>query len=134
MVTNTSRHPNGTFMTTQISNFTCAFMQRSKVRRKLHFPHSLKNTPLNDAEHAWCGKNFYEFLRKFLSIISINTFTNVSENIYEFLRKFLPIFREICTSNSFPGESFGLKFIPNQSEIFRIIPEFVSAPNSFIPI
>ena len=32
------------------------------------------------------------------------------------------------------GESFGLKFIPNQCEIFRIIPEFLSAPNSFIPI
>ena len=33
----------------------------------------------------------------------------------------------------YPG-SFGLKFIPNQSEIFLIILEFVSAPNSFISI
>ena len=33
-----------------------------------------------------------------------------------------------------PGKSFELNVIPNQSEIFRIIPEFLSAPNSFIPI
>ena len=36
--------------------------------------------------------------------------------------------------SSHPGESSGLKFIPNKSEIFRIISEFVSVPNSFIPI
>ena len=36
--------------------------------------------------------------------------------------------------STIPGESFGLKFIPNQSEISRIIPEFLSEPNSFIPI
>ena len=35
----------------------------------------------------------------------------------------------IC--EKYPGESFGLKFIPNQSEKFRT--EIVSAPNSFIP-
>ena len=33
-----------------------------------------------------------------------------------------------------PGESFGLKFILNQSEFFRIIPEFASESNSFTPI
>ena len=32
------------------------------------------------------------------------------------------------------SDNFGLKFIPNQYEIFRIIPEFVSERNSFIPI
>ena len=35
---------------------------------------------------------------------------------------------------NYPGESFGLKFTPNQSEFFQIIPESVSEPNSFIPI
>ena len=34
----------------------------------------------------------------------------------------------------YPGESFGFKCIPNQYEIFWIIPGSVSAPNSFIPI
>ena len=38
------------------------------------------------------------------------------------------------TSRRFSGESFGLKFIPNHSEIFRIIPEFVSESNNFISI
>ena len=31
-----------------------------------------------------------------------------------------------------PGESFGLKFIQNQSKFFGIIPEFLSETNSFI--
>ena len=29
---------------------------------------------------------------------------------------------------SFPGESIGLKFIPSQSELFRIFPKSVSEP------
>ena len=36
--------------------------------------------------------------------------------------------------SEFFSKSFGLKFIPNQSEIVRIISEFVSEPNRFIPI
>ena len=30
---------------------------------------------------------------------------------------------------SIPGKSFGLKFIPNQSDLFRFIPESVSQAN-----
>ena len=40
----------------------------------------------------------------------------------------------IFRNHSDRPDSFGLKFIPKQSEIFRIIPEFVSEPYSFIPI
>ena len=39
-----------------------------------------------------------------------------------------------CFCDNSPGESFELKFISNQSEIFRIIPKSASEPNSFIPI
>ena len=35
---------------------------------------------------------------------------------------------------SISGESFEMKFIPNELKIFRIIPEFVSGTNSFIPL
>ena len=47
---------------------------------------------------------------------------------------YFTIFVIVQQNVTYPGESFRLKFIPNQSKIFRIIPEFVSAPNSFIPI
>ena len=30
------------------------------------------------------------------------------------------------------GESFGLKFIPDQSEFFGVIPKFVSRPNRIL--
>ena len=39
----------------------------------------------------------------------------------------------IFTTRS-PREVLGLKFIPNQSQFFRIIPEFKSELNSFIPV
>ena len=34
----------------------------------------------------------------------------------------------------FPGKSFGLKFILKQSDLFRLIPEFVSELIRFNPI
>ena len=36
--------------------------------------------------------------------------------------------KNILYINDNPGESFGLKFIPNQSDLFRFIPKSVSAP------
>ena len=58
---------------------------------------------------------------------------SVSVSLIRLIRNHISILSIIKIQSDYPGESFGLKFIPNQTEIFRK-PEFVSAPYSFIPI
>ena len=82
------------------------------------------NCPFQNLRRSTLKLEKYNLNSSFLNF----NISNCSTELYKFCKLI------IYTTHKNPDESFRLKFIPNQSEIFQIIPEFVSAPKSFIPI
>ena len=69
---------------------------------------------------------------KMIKIIASNNFKGAtSQSIATSLHKLMEIAK---LDVGYPGESYGLQLIPKQFEVYRIIPEFLSEPNSCIPI
>ena len=119
---------------------------------KLTQRHGLQTITILNNERLWRSIEKYFFLLQWTRITwkfilhlkhALNLFYSQSI-IYEYLAwlqtgaftlqtsNFLKSLHVHILTHARPGQSFGLKFIPNQSDLFRFIPKSVSAPSELI--